>query len=219
MPLQRRLRGSAGRRFIATWAIERLTQTGSPAASRSSLNKPAENAVPMQRTLANIWNRNERRHARGPRFSTPAAYRIARFGFGEKLADERGERARLSDRVQLTTDGHKAYSKRSTRRSAARLTMQSWRKIYGPAPGGEKRYGPAVCIGATRRVTQGNPDQAHTSTSHIERSNLSLRMHDRRFARLTNAFSKRITSHIRMVARLAGATPNGAAQTLHGRPH
>ncbi|MGE0830496.1 MAG: IS1 family transposase, partial [Hyphomonadaceae bacterium] len=62
------------------------------------------------------------------------------------------------------------------------------------------RYSPPVCLGAKKRRTMGAPDPAHISTSYVERSNLTLRMHNRRFTRLTNAFSKRFVSHVHMVA-------------------
>lgn len=73
-------------------------------------------------------------------------------------------------------------------------------KIYGAAPEGQKRYSPAECIGCQKKVIEGKPDPAHISTSYVERSNLTLRMHNRRFTRLTNAFSKKFESHVHMVA-------------------
>src|SRR5438477_12964681 len=73
-------------------------------------------------------------------------------------------------------------------------------KLYGPSPEGEKRYSPAQCIGARRQAITGDPDPAHISTSYAERQNLTMRMHMRRFTRLTNAFSKKFEHHVHMVA-------------------
>ena len=69
-------------------------------------------------------------------------------------------------------------------------------KQYGTAPEAEKRYSPPVCLGTERTVIHGNPDQAHISTSYVERQNLSMRVGIRRFTRLTNAFSKKLANHV-----------------------
>jgi len=61
------------------------------------------------------------------------------------------------------------------------------------------KYSPAECTGIKKRVVEGDPDKAHVSTSYVERQNLSMRMHMRRFTRLTNDFSKKFENHLHMV--------------------
>src|ERR1700730_10306645 len=73
-------------------------------------------------------------------------------------------------------------------------------KHYGSAPQSETRYSPAICTGAEKRPKIGSPDSKHISTSYVERSNLTMRMHMRRFTRLTNAFSKKVENHAAAIA-------------------
>jgi hypothetical protein len=73
-------------------------------------------------------------------------------------------------------------------------------KMYGTRPEGHKRYSPPVCLTAVRAVVRGDPDPEHINTSYIERSNLTIRMSNRRFTRLTNAFSKKLANHKHMLA-------------------
>jgi len=108
--------------------------------------------------------------------------------------------SRLANRVQLTSDGHRPYLQAVEGAFGADVDYAMLQKIYGATVEGQKRYSPAECIGTQTNVIEGNPDPKHISTSYVERSNLTLRMHNRRFTRLTNAFSKKFLSHVHMVA-------------------
>lgn len=107
---------------------------------------------------------------------------------------------RLANRVQLTSDGHRAYLEAVEDAFGGDIDYAMLQKIYTADTAGEKRYSPARCIGAVKREVTGTPDPNHISTSYAERQNLTMRMHMRRFTRLTNAFSKKIENHACAVA-------------------
>lgn len=150
-------------------------------------------------------------------------------GYANAFMADVGER--LANRVQLTTDGHKAYLEAVEGAFGADVDYAQLIKMYGNAPDSFKgRYSPAECTGIKKRAVEGDPDHKHISTSYVERQNLTMRMHMRRFTRLTNAFSKKFENHVHMVSlytvfynfcrihktlRVTPAMEAGLTDTLH----
>jgi IS1 family transposase len=108
--------------------------------------------------------------------------------------------SRIRGRVRITTDGHRAYLDAVEDAFGSDVDFATLQKIYGASEETETRYSRGKCIGCDVKVVTGKPDPRHISTSYAERQNLTMRMHMRRFTRLTNGFSKKLDNHALAVA-------------------
>jgi len=112
--------------------------------------------------------------------------------------------SRINNRIQLTSDGWHVYLEAVSDAFGHDIDFAQLVKVYGGGSDSsnptERKYSPTKLKSAIKTPVFGNPDEALISTSYVERCNLTMRMHMRRFTRLTNAFSKKIENHYHAIA-------------------
>ena len=116
------------------------------------------------------------------------------FAFVHDLAQ------RLSNRIQLTSDGHRVYLEAVESAFGSEVDYAMLVKIYGSDAANDTKYSPAECIGCKEIRIIGRPDPKHISTSYVERQNWSVRTAMRRYTRSSNGFSRKIENHAAAVA-------------------
>jgi IS1 family transposase len=134
---------------------------------------------------------------------------IVSYWVGQRLQSDAYEfvrdlASRLTERVQLTTDNFRMYPNAVEYAFGIDVDFATIEKRFGTMvnlnPAAQFRYSPPRLTSTKRAIITGDPNPKHISTSYVERQNLTMRMHMRRFARLSNAFSKKTEMHAHSVA-------------------